>query len=96
MCAERGGCLQSTHHSQASLPTALSRSVNEGLVYLAVVFGFACPANAQRDREERPRMSHTEDWVEFHIPAEADALWVRYRKRPRFLADANIPTELVQ
>lgn len=41
-------------------------------------------------------MSDTEDWVEFHIPSEADALWGRYRKRPRFLADANIPTELVQ
>lgn len=35
------------------------------------------------------------DWVEFHIPGEADAIWGRQRKRVRFLADANVPADFV-
>lgn len=37
-----------------------------------------------------------EEWTEFHIPAEAGALWDRQRKRTRFLADANVPLDFVE
>lgn len=41
-------------------------------------------------------MNECDDWVEFNIPGEAEAIWGRSMKKVRFIADVNVSKEIVE